>query len=66
MSILRIIFYPVLILLFLLAYPIILLVGWALRLDACPREIRGYQCQGDGCDHSREQVDEALRDMERV
>lgn len=32
--------------------------------EECPRQIRGYSCQGEKCDHSRKAVAEAKYDME--
>lgn len=41
-----------------------LVLLWALgRADKCPREILGYRCKGDACDHSRLEVARAERAM---
>ncbi len=33
--------------------------------EKCPRQIRGYNCQGEKCDHSKVAVAEAEWDMNR-
>lgn len=35
----------------------------ALGHDICPREIRGYSCRGDTCNHSKYEIERAVYDM---
>ena len=30
--------------------------GYCFRRDECPRNIRGWDCKGDICNHSRDEV----------
>lgn len=40
----------------LLVFGIALFIGWCIWLSVpdCPRQIMGYNCKGDKCDHSKE------------
>ena len=40
----------------LVPFGIALFIGWCIWLSVpdCPREIMGYKCKGDLCDHSKE------------
>ncbi|MFA5937343.1 MAG: hypothetical protein WC822_05735, partial [Candidatus Paceibacterota bacterium] len=42
----------------LIAVGIVLLIGWGIWLSVpdCPRMIMGYNCKGEGCDHSEESI----------
>lgn len=42
--------------LLLLLLVIILVFSFALGYRECPREILGYHCKGDACDHSKQAI----------
>lgn len=52
-----------------LIFLIILAIGvWSIfriKPDPCPRKIRGWECKGKECDHSRAALDEANWDVHR-
>lgn len=42
---------------FLVIIAAALALGWALsNAEECPRQILGYRCKGDACDHSKIEV----------
>ncbi len=49
---------------FVLALSVIV-AYFAWREGQCPMRIKGYRCQGEDCDHSKEAIDRARKDMER-
>lgn len=42
-------------------------IGYSLGLsqDECPRELQGYNCQGDRCNHSKYEVNKIKREMKK-
>ena len=56
---------------FIVLFLIGVAIGYAWRKleeldrEKCPREIYGYNCRGEGCDHSKRAIAEAEWEMEK-